>query len=175
MQSRDDGGTQDKQPTDWILCYLTCPKDASGSFLGAILLTYNRTRPQHFGFLRPVKPTTMQRLLYGSTLDEYIKIDVIAQRLWQGLPNPPDVLFVDAADLILARRVTGVPTAFITKAPPSEADTSSLSIVRYDVGPHKNDDPRVGEIVVGLESTCDLIEPFTRMREALKEGLKPGT
>jgi hypothetical protein len=91
-----DEGAQQKQATDWILCYLMCPTDGGGGFLGGILLTDNRARPLHFAFVQPVKPTKMQRILYGSTLDEQIKIDVITQKLWQGLPNPPDVLFVDA-------------------------------------------------------------------------------
>ena len=175
----DERGTEDDQrrqkpPTDWILCYLVCATDAAGGFVGAILLADNRARPLHFAFVQPVKPTKMQKILYGSTLDEHIKIDVIAQKLWQGLPNPPDLLFVDALDLIVARRVTGVPTAFIAKAPDSETNPSSLSYLRYDVGPHKKDESLVGEIVNALEGTCNLLEPFTRIREALKEGLKPG-
>jgi hypothetical protein len=169
-----DERLRDKQATDWILCYLVCATDAAGGFVGAILLTDNRARPLHFSFVQPVKPTKMQRILYGSTLDEHIKIDVIAQKLWQGLPNPPDVLFVDAPELILARRVTRVPTAFIAKAPESETNSSSLSILRYDIGPHKKDEGLVGEIIVALEGTCNLLEPFTRIREALKEALKPG-
>src|SRR5580704_5434489 len=145
----DEANQGDDQPreeaaTDWILCYLVCATDASGGFVGAILLTDNRARPLHFAFVQPVKPTKMQRILYGSTLDEHIKIDVIARRLWDGLPNPPDVLFVDAPDLILARRVTRVPTAFIAKAPDSETNSSSLSILRYDIGPHKKDEGLVG-------------------------------
>jgi len=84
------------------------------------------------------------------------------------------VLFVDAPDLILARRITGVPTAFIAKVSDSETNPSSLSYLRYDIGPQKKDEGLVGEIVVGLEGSCNLLEPFTRIREALKEGLKPG-
>jgi hypothetical protein len=65
-------------------------------------------------------------------------------------------------------------TAFIAKIPDSETNSSSLSTLRYDIGPHVDDQGPVGEIVVGLEGTCNLLEPFTRIREALKEGLKSG-
>jgi hypothetical protein len=169
-----DNGQPEKTPTDWLLCYLVCATDAAGGFVGAILLTDHRARPLHFAFVQPIKPTKMQRILYGSTLDEHIKIDVIAKKLWQGLTNPPDVLFVESPDLVLARRVTRVPTALLAKASQAETDSSSLSILRYDIGPHKKDEALVGEIVVALEGTCNLLEPFSRIREALKEGLKPG-
>jgi len=171
-QETDDARSTEGRPTDWILCYLVCPTEAGGGFLGAILLTDNRARPQYFALVEPVKPTKMQQLLYGSTLEEYIKVDVIAQKLWQGLPNPPDVLFVDAPDLINTRRITHVPTAFIAKVPDSQTSSSSLSTLLYDVGDHKNDQTVVGEIVGALENTCNLLEPFGRIREALKEALK---
>jgi hypothetical protein len=158
--------------TDRTLGYLVCATDAAGGFVGAVLLTDNRARPRHFAFVQPVKPTKMQRILYGSTLDEHIQVDVIVQKLWQGLPSPPDVVFVDAPDLILARRVTRVPTAFIANASQPEPNTSSLSNIRYDVGPNKKDDSFIGEVVLALEGTCNLLEPFSRIREALKEGLK---
>jgi hypothetical protein len=174
-EERDNGRVLDKLDTDLVLCYLICPTDASGGFLGAILLTDHRARPQHFAFVQPVKPTKLQRLLYGSTLDEYVKVDVITYRLWQGLPKKPDVLFVDAPELIAARLVTGVPTAFIGKVPESETSASSLSTLRYDTGSYVDDQGVVGEIVVALEGTCNLLEPFTRIRQALTESLKAGT
>lgn len=163
-----------KQATDLILCYLVCPTDAAGGVLGAILLADYRARPQHFAFVQPVKPSKLQRILYGSTLDEYIKVDVIAQKLWQGLPKKPDVVFVDALDLIAARRVTRVPTAFIAMVADSETNPSSLSTLRYDIGDYADDQGPVGEIVVALEGACNLLEPFTRIRQALNECLKAG-
>jgi hypothetical protein len=164
----------EKSVMNCILCYLVCATDAAGGFVGALLLADNRGRPLHFAFSQPVKPTKMQRILYGATLDEHIKIDVIAQKLWQGVAKPPNVIFVDAPELTAVRRVTRIPTAFIAKVPDSEPHSSSLSLLRYDVGPYKTDESVVGEIISSLESTCNLLEPFTRIREALKEGLRSG-
>jgi hypothetical protein len=173
-ESVGDDEVQGKLDTDLILCYLICPKDAAGGFTGAMLLTDNRARPQHFAYVQPVKPTKMQTILYGLTLDEYLKVDVIAQKLWQGLPKKPDVLFVNTRDLIATRRVTGIPTPFIEKNPDLETDSSSLSSLRFDVGPHEDDKAVVGEIFIALEGTCNLLEPFNRIRDALTEGLKAG-
>jgi hypothetical protein len=165
-----DDAMEDETPTDWILCYLVCTKEPGGGYLGGVLLTDHRARPLHFAFVQPIRPTTMQRLLYGSVLDEHIRIDVIAQKLWEGLPNPPDVLFVDTHDLIEAERVTGgVPTAYLAKVPQS---SDNLSALKFDAGRRESDHRRVGEIVGALEIHLDLVEPFTRIKEALKEGLK---
>jgi hypothetical protein len=106
QEEAGDGQIAGKQATDLILCYLQCPTDAAGAFLGAILLTDYRARPQHYAYVQPVKPTKMQRILYGTTLDEHIKVDVIAKKLWEGLPTKPDVLFVDSADLLSPARGT---------------------------------------------------------------------
>jgi hypothetical protein len=154
---------------------LLCATDAAGGFTGAILLTDNRARPQHFAFVQPIKPTIMQRILYGTTLEEHIKIDVITQKLWDGLPSPPDVVFVEAHDMIQARRVTHIPTALIAKLPDTEPRTSSFSLLRYDTGINKIDDFQVGQVLVALENSCNLLEPFNRIRGALKEALKSGT
>lgn len=169
-----DGLVAGKQPTDLVLCYLQCPTDAAGGFLGAILVTDYRARPQHYAYVQPVKPTKMQRILYGATLDEHIKVDVIAKKLWEGLPTKPDVLFVDAADLIATRRVSGIPTALLSKIPESELNPSSLTTFQFDVGPFKSDQSVVGQILAALEPTCNLIEPFSRIRQALTESLKLG-
>jgi len=170
----DENVSEQKQANDWILCYLVCATDQAGGYTGAILLTDNRARPIHFAYVIPLKPTAMQRILYGSTLDEHIKLDVIAQKLWQELPKRPNVVFVDQSDLIESRRITRVPTALIAKAPDMSSGSPSLSVIRYAVGPHKKDHDIVGEIVSALEGT-DLLEPFIRIRSALKESLKSGS
>lgn len=122
-------------PAAWVLCYLTCLPDPSGGYVGAILLTDNRARPIHFAYVQPVKPSKMQKILYGSTLDQHVKIDVIAQKLWQGLAQSPDVVFVDFADLVAVKRITGkVPVAFLAKNSPASGDSQTLSTVRYDAG-----------------------------------------
>jgi hypothetical protein len=167
-----DGQIAGKQPMDLLLCYLQCPTDAAGGFLGAILMTDYRARPLHYAYVQPVKPTKMQRILYGTTLDEQIKVDVIAKKLWEGLPSKPDVLFVDSADLIAVRRICGIPTALLAKIPESELKPSSLATLQFDVGPFKSDEPVIGQVLASLETTCNLVEPFSRIRQALTESLK---
>lgn len=164
-----------KESNEYVLCYLSCPQDASNAFLGSLMLTDSRTRPLHFGFVSPVRPTAVQRLLYGPTLLEHVKIDVIAYKLFQGLPRRPDAVFVDSRDLLAARRLAPCPMAYLAKKDGGETDPTSLSALIYDTDQETNDQEIVGQIIASLESVVDLVEPFTRMIEALKEAVKGGT
>lgn len=162
-----------KDPSDLILAYLSCPYDAAKSFIGALLITDATGRPLHFTYVSPVRPTTMQRLLYGKTLTEHTKVDVITKKLFAAdMSMVPDVLFVDSAELLAARRISNVPTAYLSSATDAESDSSSLSVVTYDTGGHTADEEAIGRIVVNLEQSIDLLDPFGRIREALKEALK---
>ena len=163
-----------KDPRDFVLCYLACPQDAAKAFLGAIMVTDHRARPLHFAYVAPVRPSVMQRLLYGRTLHEHVKIDVIARKLLHELPQRPDVLFVDGKELLAARRLTTLPTAYLTRDDPDSNDGAKLSSLIYETADGSSDQDTVGRIVATLESEMDLVEPFTRMFEALKEALKAG-
>src|SRR2546430_8102520 len=70
-----------KEVEHLCLCYLTCPRDGSNGYIGGALITDSTTRPIEFSYVASVRPTTMQRLLYGKTLDEFVSVDVIARKL----------------------------------------------------------------------------------------------
>lgn len=158
-------------PDRVCLAYLSCPQDGAKGYLGALLLTDGRTRPLHFGYVAPVRPTVMQRILYGPTLNADVKIHVITRKLNDGLSRVPDVVFVDAEDLLPARAVFNVPTARLTLSPGTETGIK-LSTLQYDTGGHARDQEAVGRIVAAYEQTVDLLNPFERMQEALKDALK---
>ncbi|MFH1110836.1 MAG: hypothetical protein V1790_16810 [Planctomycetota bacterium] len=100
-----------KQIPALALCYVSCSKDSGNAFVGAALVTDHRTRPLEFCYIAPIRPTAMQRLLYGRTLDEHVNVDVIAKRLLEGLSRVSDIIFVDSEVLLEARRLCSVPVA----------------------------------------------------------------
>jgi hypothetical protein len=161
-------------PGKITLAYLTCPQDAANGFLGALMLTDDQTRPLHFGYVSPIRPTRIQRILFGSQIEEVVKVETIARNLIAGISTSPTVYFVDTEDLLAVRKVTGKPTAFLAKNAGEGEEARRLSSVRYSVWPgHRDEDlQRIGGIVADLETRIDLLEPFLRMREALKEVLK---
>ena len=165
-------GVLTKDPSELILSYFTCPQDAAGAFLGALMLTDYRARPVHFSFVSPIRPTRFQRILFGSTLEEHVNIDVVGQKLLKDIPSVPDVLFVDRQELVALRQITDIPTAFLSRSADDEADAARLTTLAYDTSSNTEDEEIVGRILASLETFVDLIEPFNRMREALKEAIK---
>ena len=160
------------QTDGFTLSYLTCPQDAAGAFLGALMITDDRARPLHFSFVEPVRPTKMQRMLYGPTLEEHVRIDVIAKKLFKEIPYVPDVLLVDVPEMVGVRQIVEFPTAFLKKTNSEEIEPGRLSALQYDTGGNQEDQEKVGRILASLETAVDLFEPFNRMREALIEAIK---
>jgi len=162
-----------RDPDSVLLAYLSCPTDPAGNFLGALLLTDARTRPLHFTYVAPVRPTLMQRILYGSTLTQHVKIDVIAKKLFgDGAVAAPHVIFVDNRDLLRVRDLSGFPAAHLYRPRETERTDDTLSSVVYDTGGNLADQDTVGRIVAQLDQAVDLVDPFNRIRDALKEALK---
>ena len=160
-----------KNLSELTLCYLICPQDAANAFLGALMITDFRARPLHFSFASPVRPTAIQKILFGSSLNSHVKIDVIAQKLLSDIPRVPDVLFVDDMEILAARQIIKKPTACLKKSTSQDADPAKLSILDYKSDSNV-DQEIIGQVIAHLENLVDLVEPFLRMRQALKEALK---
>ncbi|HOK67077.1 MAG TPA: hypothetical protein PK054_00210 [Anaerohalosphaeraceae bacterium] len=153
-----------------ILGYLTCPVDASGAYLGAIMITDYLTRPFHFSYISPIRPTLYQRILFGKTLNEHIKVEVIAKGLFSEIPRKPNLLLVDEHILLHAESHIKVPIAFIEKS--SGSDPNSISTIAYKTNPNLDTENIISEYLTSLEHLIDLIEPFERIKQAIKETLK---
>ena len=97
---------------------------------------------------------------------------MIGEKLLKDLPFVPNALFVDAKELLTIRRLVDIPTAFLSKNIESEHNPGRLTTLKYDTGSNLDDQDIVGRILSSLEPFVDLVEPFARMREALKEAIK---
>jgi hypothetical protein len=146
-----------EETREFVLAYLISPQDAAGAFLGALMLTDARVRPLHFSFVSPIRPTKIQRVLYGPTLDEHLKVDVIGSKLLKDLPLVPDVLLVDTPELVASRRIADIPTAFLTKPNDGAPEPGKLTSLQYDTGSNVEDQEIIGQILASLEMTVDLV------------------
>lgn len=166
------GNRNNEEKQQVIFGYLSCPKDASGAFVGALLLCDERTRPLHFSWIQPIRPNPIQRLLYGTTLERHLKQDVIAKKLFAGVSILPTVVFVDTEDLINSREVTALPTAFLKRESGQQREAASLSSLVFDTGGNAEDNEIIGPLISDFAGIVDLVDPFCRLSDALREALK---
>jgi hypothetical protein len=157
------------------------------SFRGAALVTDYRGIPTDFRYTEPVRPTKLERILYGSALDIYLKEDIILDNLISAIETRPALWLVGDEDLLSpVQKVSKLPAvaARSTSRPPMEqsgqceptaeegvfllqADNISAPLM-LTVTP--DNAPRISQIAAILTdaaSGMELLEPFTRIEKAL--------
>lgn len=85
-------------------------------YLGAILVTDFQGVPQEFRCTHPVKPTALQKPLYGNALEPHIGVDLCGIPLIQSVQNKPSLLIVHKEFLLDVRKASTCPVVFIRRA-----------------------------------------------------------
>lgn len=152
-------------------------------FIGAILVTDTYTKPLEFRVTFPVKPTPVQRTLYGASLIPHIGIELCGKPLYEVLENPPDILFIQQDDFLpLSERVR----CLVVRVRPLESLSSLLEqdvqevklpslVQRYEAiaaafpTQYEPDTVQTATTVLReLSKQVDLLEPFERIEKALR-------
>lgn len=146
--------------------------------------------PQEFKYTEPIKPTRVQAILYGGSLERYIKLDVIRGKLFKALSNKPEYVFVDNSDSSLLGKVEGVPVLMLQRAPISGLDEpgemrqpkeNELLIRDHEsrdplrIVSHPEDAPLLGtiqQIILEIGYGFDIAEPLQRVTTAMDALLK---
>lgn len=151
---------------------------------GGILVTDASGKPVEFRCTSPIRPNTVQRTLYGSTLMPHIAVDLVGAPLVLAVQASPDVVLVQQEEflplrgrcekpLLLARRQgeeIQLAHDSCRKRPEELLSNPSGKFAPVVVTCHWDypDDmlecrDRLGRVF----SNCDLVEPFERVRAAL--------
>ena len=69
-------------------------------YLGAILVSDEKGFPLEFQYTDPIAPTKLQKVLYGNSLEKYLKVDVILDNLLNVLSSKIDILIVKDEQLL---------------------------------------------------------------------------
>lgn len=155
--------------------------------LGAILVTNLQGVPQEFRCTHPVKPTTIQKPLYGNTLEPYVGVDLCGVPLVQSVQNKPSLLIVHKDFLLGVRTTTDCPVILVRRAgeaidvKPSDSTETTPRRERIDsttgrfqpiiLEAHPDFDDDLVSARPTLEtifSYLDPIEPFERMAKAVE-------
>ena len=175
------GGREDALGYLWV-------DDARGVFRGAALVTDFRGIPKDFRYSDPISPSRLERVLYGSALDVYLREEIILTNLLTAVETPPGVWLCSSRELLRPLRgLGGVPAVLLQESshdpldfagevrPFGEETTSLVQLselaapFRLDVT--REDVPRLGDLVAFLgraAETMDVKEPFGRIVKALQ-------
>ncbi len=166
--------------------FLTVTEHAEHGLFGGYLILNVSGRPLEFHCTAPLKPSRAQEILYGPTLRPFLLGEQIGQTLLAKAKVKPFLVCTDTEAMLAAREFSEVPLFMIQAAEGSPTKSSNLT-APFSLGCRKvfAEVAHAEDQAVVLEKwstahadTLDLLEPFTRIREALEEAQKtvrPGT
>jgi len=163
------------------LGFLTVLHEANG-YLGGYLVTNTWGRPLEFRLSSAVQPNRVQQILYAGTLEPYVCADLIGKTLVDKTSVPVQLVVTDCNAVLDLRLKLDAPVAWL-----AAKDTVPSPRPGSVIGPASNgrgtlfchprfpgDVSAAQELLQRLDSTFDLAEPFSRIREAIGEARKLG-
>ena len=169
-----------------FLAFMSMEESLAGDgWLVAVLVTDLSGVPQEFRCTHPVKPTVVQKALYGDALEPHIAVELCGRPLWGQITRDPDVLFVKdellldlrpsiGCRLVLVRRggqVIEVTSVGVDRAPSGNVDAphGRFQPVTMTTHPSYAEDFTPGRVLVERAfSHFDVIEPFDRISTAVR-------
>ena len=153
-------------------------------YRGAILVTDEWGKPLEFRCTAPVRPTQLQRMLYGKSLLPHILTELIGAPLMASIREKPQFILITDEAYFDVRHKASAPVIRIARASGSKAkeeDQSKLKslllqsasgkFAQVEVEAHWKfaaDLDASGERLRDLFGRWDLTEPFQRLGEGLK-------
>ena len=151
---------------------------------GAILVTNSKTDPLEFRCTSPIRPTALQKTLWGSRLTGYIASQLIGKPLLDAVSNKSSLVVVRDASLLELRPLINLPVIQLTpqektgkalRSAKSEDDDDILKssdgafeAIVMKVHPAHGDDIAIARALLQHASrSFGLLEPFQRIDTAL--------
>jgi hypothetical protein len=173
--------TEEEKPvaeqTDLKLAFLdTSVFDDGAVIRGAALVTDSETRPLEFRCTSSIKPTSLQRVLYGNTLDEYVLVELISVPVMKVAKEKPNLILVRNALFLQARPLLQYPVVLISRdSKTALAPDTSDALKPIVISSHRDFSAEAStarQMLATLMQKRDLLEPFERVRIALAEAHK---
>ena len=157
--------------------------DDERTFRGAALITDGETKPLEFRCTAPLRPSALQRLLYGSSLLPTASIDLIGLPLVKAIQSEPDLYIVQDRALLELRPHVEKPVVLLERGEvltsesqeeeePVRMGSSSGkfdSVVVSCYRGYENEREACSKSLEEIFARVDLMEPFQRISTALAE------
>src|SRR6056297_4054402 len=82
------------------LGYLMVTRTSESDYVGGIMVTDPYAIPVEFKYSEPIKPTGLQKILYGNSIEKYLLVDVIAKKLLQNIEEKPKFILIEDSRLL---------------------------------------------------------------------------
>jgi len=161
---------------------------AEGLFRGASLVVDFRGIPMRFYYTDPIKPSRLERILYGSALEVYLREELILESLLNAVEVKPSLWICRDPDLLgplkslskgkvlyltsshrspmdAAGNVesTGEPWVYLVQA---DSVSAPLRVV-FPENTKEDEVKQTAAVLVDAAKTMELLEPFGRIQKAL--------
>jgi len=158
-----------------------------GSFRGAVLTSDLRGIPVDFRYSEPIRPTKLEKILYGNALEVYIKEELLLESLISAMEVRPALWICKEQNLLVPLRTitkgkvivlmssnhhpldsagdfgsTGESGVYFVQA---DSVSAPLRVVFYS-NATENDIKSVVNLLVNASQTMELTEPFNRIQKA---------
>ena len=160
-----------------------------GTYRGAVLVTDFRGIPADFRYTDPVTPSRVEKILYGSSLETYLREELILGSLAEATEVKPLLWIAEDEDLAepLAR-ITKTRSVLLARTNRPPFDRAGMSEKQNEPGAYifqadslsaplrisfpgekvrEEDVKSTVDLLVEAASAMDLLEPFSRMVKVL--------
>ncbi len=157
------------------LGYMMVTRTPDNEYVGGIMVTDPYAIPVEFKYSEPIKPTGLQKILYGNSIEKYLLVDVIAKKLLQNIEEKPKFILIEDSRLLDIQ--FKMPIIYICIPSKGSEDSNETKIREelsketlesgYDIifnGTLTSDDIKWLE---RISDEIDIMEPFHRLKEAL--------
>ncbi len=136
--------------------------EEGGAIRGGCLVTDAQARPLEFRVSGAIRPTSLQRVLYGDTLHEYICNDLIGLPMLQTLEMEPSFVLVRDAEFLKLRPKIKYPVLWVR-------GTVDGQFVLQTFPGFEDEVENSREMLPARFRGRNIMEPFLRIRDALEE------
>lgn len=164
--------------TPVTIAYFTVIEHERTGWTGGLLILNAAGRPLEFQCTLPVRPSRAHEILYGATLRSHLIGEVIGKLLLEKARTPISLVCCDQPESLRLDEYCDAPVALVAEA--AETDEGpitddmligygSLTLAGGTLRMAIEDLEETTELTDHFADLPDLVEPFERIREAIRE------
>ncbi len=170
---------EDKQhQQDTTIGYFTVVEDDRNGWTGGLLVLDRSGRPLEFQCTLPVRPSRAHEILFGPTLQSHLVGEVIGKLLIEKCRTPLSIVCCDQIEGLATQAFSNCPVALLIESSGEQrvpvadetlAETECIQIAGASLIVPMERRDQAESLADHMNDLPDAIEPFERIREAIKE------